>query len=184
LCGLRRKGPLFTHLSQRFYRPPSFPSRTVNRGQLRRRFFPCALSAYDDSDRIASRGDRPSHPIRLGDCPASDWKWRKRSAVKITERTHEDARRTTTRRVAILRRHLREKERVSDLCEELGLRSTVFCRWQKEFFENGAAAFRHRGRANHQVKHERIAHLEKKIQMKDEVLAELMADAFHAGALI
>jgi transposase len=54
--------------------------------------------------------------------------------------------RTTTRRVAILRRHLREKERVSDLCEELGLQSTVFCRWQKEFFENGAAAFRHRGR--------------------------------------
>jgi len=26
----------------------------------------------------------------------------------------------------------------SDLCEELGLQPTVFYRWQKEFFENGA----------------------------------------------
>jgi transposase-like protein len=30
---------------------------------------------------------------------------------------------------------------VSDLCEELALQPTVFYRWQKEFFENGAAAF-------------------------------------------
>ena len=27
------------------------------------------------------------------------------------------------------------------LCDELGLQPTVFYRWQKEFFENGAAAF-------------------------------------------
>jgi transposase-like protein len=30
---------------------------------------------------------------------------------------------------------------ISDLCDELGLQPTVFYRWQKEFFENGAAAF-------------------------------------------
>ena len=44
-------------------------------------------------------------------------------------------------KVAILRRHLLDKVPVSDLCEETGLRPTVFYRWQKEFFENGAAAF-------------------------------------------
>ncbi len=49
-------------------------------------------------------------------------------------------------------------------------------RWQKEFFENGAAAFQQRGRKNHQPEQERIAYLEKKIQTKDEVLAELMAE--------
>ena len=38
---------------------------------------------------------------------------------------------------------------ISDLCDELGLQPTVFYRWQKEFFENGAAAFQQRGR-NHQ----------------------------------
>ena len=64
----------------------------------------------------------------------------------------------------------------SELCEELNLKPTVFYRWQKEFFENGAAAFQQRGRTNHQPEQERIAYLEKKIRMKDEVLAELMAE--------
>jgi transposase-like protein len=49
-------------------------------------------------------------------------------------------------KVAILRRHLLDKVPVSDLCEELGLRPTVFYRWQKEFFENGAAAFQSKQR--------------------------------------
>ena len=44
-------------------------------------------------------------------------------------------------KVAILRRHLLEKEPISKLCDEVGLQPTVFYRWQKEFFENGAAAF-------------------------------------------
>src|SRR5438876_11199330 len=41
-------------------------------------------------------------------------------------------------KVAILRRHLLEKETISKLCDEVGLQPTVFYRWQKEFFENGA----------------------------------------------
>ena len=51
---------------------------------------------------------------------------------------------TAEEKVAILRRHLLDKVPVSDLCEELGLQPTVFYRWQKEFFENGAAAFQAR----------------------------------------
>ena len=79
-------------------------------------------------------------------------------------------------KVAILRRHLLEKEPISKLCDELGLQTTVFYRWQKEFFENGAAAFEHKTRPNHSADQERIAYLEKKIHTKDEVLAELMAE--------
>ena len=79
-------------------------------------------------------------------------------------------------KVAILRRHLLEKEPISKLCDELGLQPTVFYRWQKEFFENGASAFEQKARSNHTVEQERIAYLEKKIQTKDEVLAELMAE--------
>jgi len=79
-------------------------------------------------------------------------------------------------KVAILRRHLLEKEPISKLCDELGLQPTVFYRWQKEFFENGAAAFEQKARPNHSAEQERIAYLEKKIQTKDEVLAELMAE--------
>ena len=41
---------------------------------------------------------------------------------------------------------------------------------------NGAAAFERKARPNHSAEQERIACLEKKIQTKDEVLAELMAE--------
>jgi transposase len=79
-------------------------------------------------------------------------------------------------KVAILRRQLLEKEPISKLCDEVGLQPTVFYRWQKEFFENGAAAFEQKRPTNHSADQERIAYLQKKIQTKDEVLAELMAE--------
>jgi len=69
-------------------------------------------------------------------------------------------------KVAVLRRHLLEKEPISKLCDELGLQPTVFYRWQKEFFENGAAAFEQKARPNHSADQERIVYLEKKIQSR------------------
>ncbi len=72
-------------------------------------------------------------------------------------------------KVALLRRHLLEETAVSTLCDELGLTPTVFYRWQKEFFENGAAAFQTKGRVDQRAAQERIEYLEKKIQRKDEV---------------
>src|SRR5437016_13202784 len=83
---------------------------------------------------------------------------------------------TSEEKVAILRRHLLDKEPVSKLCDEVGLKPTVLYRWQKEFFENGTAAFYQRRPTNQSADQERIAHLQKKIQTKDEVLAELMAE--------
>ena len=85
---------------------------------------------------------------------------------------------TAEEKVAILRRHLLDQVPVSDLCEELRLQPTVFYRWQKELFENGAAAFQSTERPHRQVKEKqkRIEFLEKKVQIKDEVLAELMAE--------
>jgi transposase len=83
---------------------------------------------------------------------------------------------TPEEKVAILRRHLLDKEPISKLCDELALQPTVFYRWQKEFFENGASAFEQKKPTNHSAEQERIAYLEKKIRTKDEVLAELMAE--------
>jgi transposase len=83
---------------------------------------------------------------------------------------------TGEEKVAILRRHLLEKEPISKLCDELGLQPTVFYRWQKEFFENGAVAFQAKGRPDQHAEQERIEYLEKKILRKDEVLAELMSE--------
>ena len=83
---------------------------------------------------------------------------------------------TPEEKVAILRRHLLEKVPISDLCDKQGLQPTVFYCAQKEFFENGAAAFEQKALPNHSAEQERIVYLEKKIQTKDEVLAELMAE--------
>ena len=86
---------------------------------------------------------------------------------------------TPQEKVAILRRHLLEKEAVSDICDKLNLQPSVFHRWLKEFFENGAAAFEHvpNGSKKHEAKQERrIEKLEEKIQLKNEVLAELMEE--------
>jgi hypothetical protein len=61
--------------------------------------------------------------------------------------------------------------------KDRGLQPTVFYRWQKEFFENGAAAFQTPERPHRQVeeKQKRIEFLEKKVQSKDEVMAEHIA---------
>ncbi len=83
---------------------------------------------------------------------------------------------TAEEKVAILRRYLVDREPVSKLCDELALQPTVFYRWQKEFFENGAAAFQTKTRDRRPAEQERIARLEQKIRTKDEVLAELMAE--------
>jgi len=83
---------------------------------------------------------------------------------------------TAEEKVAILRRHLLEHEAVSKVCDEVGVSPAMFYQWQKSFFENGAAAFQRPGRTNAQAEQERIEFLEKRIQRKDEVIAELMEE--------
>ena len=86
---------------------------------------------------------------------------------------------TPHEKVAILKRHLLEKVPVSDLCDELGIAPNLFYRWQKEFFENGTAAFENNGKrrkADQDAKDRKIATLEDKLQRKNEVLAELMEE--------
>ena len=82
-------------------------------------------------------------------------------------------------KVSILRRHLLEQVPISDLCDELGLAPTIFYRWQKEFFENGAAAFEcnSKGRKKQEGRQERkVVALEAKLVTKNEVLSELMEE--------
>ena len=79
-------------------------------------------------------------------------------------------------KVAILRRHLLDHVAVSDLCDEYKLQPTVFYRWQKEFFENGAAAFQHDISSDSREADRKLSALEKKLRRKDEVLAELMEE--------
>ena len=84
---------------------------------------------------------------------------------------------TPEEKVAILRRHLLDKVPVSDLCDELGLNPNVFYSWQKQFFENGAAALQRKGKRKGPTREaRRIEKLEAKLVQKNEVLAELMQE--------
>ena len=86
---------------------------------------------------------------------------------------------TGQEKARLLRLHLIEKEPVSDICDRHGLNPNVFYRWQKLFFENGAAAFNQAGNGrkdSHAKKLERQnAQLKVKLAGKDEVIAEIMA---------
>ena len=82
-------------------------------------------------------------------------------------------------KVALLRLHLLEKKPVSDICQEHDLSVTLFYLWQKQLFENGAAAFDNTGRrrkAGQDAKDRTIAALQEKRQRKNEVLSELMEE--------
>ena len=85
-------------------------------------------------------------------------------------------------KVSMLRLHLLEKKPVSDICQENDIAVNLFYLWQKQFFENGAAAFANPGKrlqALQDAKDRKIAALEEKLQRKNEVLSELMEE--HVG---
>lgn len=83
---------------------------------------------------------------------------------------------TPDEKVTILKRHLVDKIPVSDICDQYKLQPTVFYRWQKEFFENGATAFIKTKTLQEKKREKRIQALEKKLQNKNEVLSELMEE--------
>jgi transposase len=76
----------------------------------------------------------------------------------------------------ILKRHMVEGVPVSDLCDELQLNPNVFYAWQKQLFENGAAAFQRSSKPRVDPRDRRIEQLEAKLTQKNEVLAELMQE--------
>jgi transposase-like protein len=53
---------------------------------------------------------------------------------------------TPQEKVAILREHLLEGQPISQVCERYQIQPTAFYGWQKQFFENGAAALERRNR--------------------------------------
>ena len=48
---------------------------------------------------------------------------------------------TGEQKAAIVKRHLVDQVSVSDLCDEYKILPTQFYQWQRQLFENGAAAF-------------------------------------------
>ena len=84
-------------------------------------------------------------------------------------------------KVAIVRRHLIENVPVSDLCDELGIHPNQYYKWQRQLFENASPAFERRpNKANEKRRQNaaerKIEQLEKKLQDRNEVVAELMQE--------
>lgn len=88
---------------------------------------------------------------------------------------------TTEQKAAILRRHLVDKEQVSDLCNELNLQPSVFYHWLRQVHENLAGALTAPAPASGPSQREKelaakVAHLEAKLVKKDGVIAEISAE--------
>ena len=80
-------------------------------------------------------------------------------------------------KVAIVKRHLVDKIPISDLCDEYHILPTQFYQWQKQLFENGAAAFeRKNGKPRKDTRDQKISRLEAKLTEKNEVVAELLQE--------
>jgi transposase len=83
---------------------------------------------------------------------------------------------TPEEKVLILKKHLVEGVSISDLCDQYHLQPTVFYAWQKQFFENAAAAFKKDDHSSKRKEQQRIQQLEDKLRKKHEVLSELMEE--------
>ena len=83
---------------------------------------------------------------------------------------------TPQEKVALLKRHLVDRIPVSDLCDQHGLQPNLFYRWQKEFFENGSAAFEKQQSTLNKAEQKKIEQLEAKLRNKNDVLSELMEE--------
>jgi transposase len=83
---------------------------------------------------------------------------------------------TAEQKVAILREALVEKKPVSEVCEKHELQPTVFYYWQKQFFENGSAAFAQERDGERRELERKLAALEERLAKKDGVIAEVTAE--------
>ncbi len=85
---------------------------------------------------------------------------------------------TAQEKAAVVKRYLVDRTPVSELCDELGLQPTQIYTWQKQLFDNADAAFAKPGRRPKvdDSKDRKIEALEAKIQLKNEVVAELLQE--------
>jgi len=82
----------------------------------------------------------------------------------------------STDKVKILREHLVDNVPISEICEKYGISPVSFYEWQKKLFENSSEVFDSNSKKTRKAEEERVKKLEKKLQKRDEVIAELMSE--------
>ncbi len=84
-------------------------------------------------------------------------------------------------KIAILKRHLVDKTKVSDLCDEHNIQPTQFYAWQKQFFENGAILFEKTSKTSTITASEaKIKRLEATLVRRNAIIAELLDGGLNA----
>ena len=76
-------------------------------------------------------------------------------------------------KVAILRKVLLEGLAVSAVCEEHDVSPALFYTWQKQFFENGAAAFAKDTSTEQRTLERKVEELRQRLTQKDRVIAKV-----------
>src|SRR5687767_9619396 len=91
---------------------------------------------------------------------------------------------TPQQKVAIVKEHLVDGVPISELCDRHHLQPAQFYLWQKQLFENGAAAFeRTMKRPGPSPQDRKLQQLEAKLVTKNEVIAELLEENVHLKKL-
>jgi transposase len=89
---------------------------------------------------------------------------------------------TAEQKAQVVRRHLADKEPVSNLADEFKVQPSLIHLWVKQVLEQAERAFERSAgtRALAQASERRIEHLETKLVQKNEVIAELMEENVRA----
>ena len=84
---------------------------------------------------------------------------------------------TAEQKAAILRRHIKEKVPISDLCDEYNIQPSAIHTWMNNLLENMHIVLEHgskRRRVSRETRLERkISSLQEKLNQKDSVIAEI-----------
>ncbi len=74
-------------------------------------------------------------------------------------------------KAAIVMSHLVDQIPISDICERHQIKANMFYRWQAEFKENAAAAFRKPDVRKQKAERKQLEQLEEQLQKKDGIIA-------------
>ncbi len=84
---------------------------------------------------------------------------------------------TGAQKGAIVKAHLVDGVAISELCDKHQIQPTQFYLWQKQLFENSAAAFERNAKPGRKSpEQQRIEQLRARLADKNEVIAELMEE--------
>lgn len=91
---------------------------------------------------------------------------------------------TAEQKADVVRRHLKDKVAISDLAAELGVQPTLIYQWEAAVLDQAEKAFqtkpgrqsKSRQAQTEQAKDRQIKRLHEKLQLKNEVISELMEE--------